>query len=660
MVPGSGAPCQWSEARCSSSSSLKDLLDDDHDADNLSTKSSRASSPPPVVRHVRSASSALRSWCSPQEDPFGLPPGEEKRIVLCFTSLRVLRRTFEDCSTVRAILHGFRVAVNERDVFMDAKFLMELKGILGGRRQSIALSQNDVSRSHHSAHRDLASCPYKSHSLVSILTAFSLFSPINTPNLSFDSATYITTYMGASAAPPSHSSKLFHLLHSDTIDGASSSSASPAHFYAPSTAASPWHSSSAAAASSTFAKSPWMQHLASDLPATATGLVSSLVRQDGHVYSLAAAGDLLYTGSDSKNIRVWKGRQEFSCFRSSSGLVKAIVVAGDRVFTGHKDGKIRVWRTSSKDPSVHKRVGTLPTLADFLRSSINPSNYIEVRRHHSTVWLRHFDAVSCLSLDEDAGLLYSGSWDKTVKVWRVADSKCLESFNAHDDAVNTVAAGFDGLVFTGSADGTVKAWRREVASGSRRRATRHVAVQTLLRQEGAVTAVAVTAVARAVYCGSSDGLVSYWRRENSETPLVRGGVLRGHGMAVLCLAAAGRIVASGSADRTVRVWQREERSRTHSAVAVLSGHAGPIKCLAVEKEAAAADADGARYVVYSGSLDKSINIWRVAEWERVPEPSPRTPHRRLARAGAGDGLRLSPLHASGGGCGGHGAGETVI
>ncbi|WOL12552.1 hypothetical protein Cni_G21319 [Canna indica] len=128
----------------SSSSSLKDLLDDHHDADNLSTNSSsRASSPPPppVVRHVRSASSALRSWCAPQEDPFGLPLGEEKRIVLYFTSLRVLRRTFEDCSTVRAILHGFRVAVDERDVFMDAKFLMELKGILGGRRQSISLPQ---------------------------------------------------------------------------------------------------------------------------------------------------------------------------------------------------------------------------------------------------------------------------------------------------------------------------------------------------------------------------------------------------------------------------------------------------------------------------------------------------------------------------------------
>ncbi|WOK96141.1 hypothetical protein Cni_G04848 [Canna indica] len=142
MVPGSEAPCQWSEARSSSSSSLKDLLDDDHDADKLSTKSSRASSPPsPAVRHVRSTSSALRSWCSPQEDPFGLPPGEEKWIVLYFTSLHILRRTFEDCSTIRAILDGFRIVVDERDVFMDAKFLMELKGILGGRRQCIALSQ---------------------------------------------------------------------------------------------------------------------------------------------------------------------------------------------------------------------------------------------------------------------------------------------------------------------------------------------------------------------------------------------------------------------------------------------------------------------------------------------------------------------------------------
>ncbi|KAE8684221.1 hypothetical protein F3Y22_tig00111151pilonHSYRG00336 [Hibiscus syriacus] len=53
-------------------------------------------------------------------------------------------------------------------------------------------------------------------------------------------------------------------------------------------------------------------------------------------------------------------------------------------------------------------------------------------------------------------LLYSGSWDKTFKVWRISDSKCLESVRAHDDAVNSIVAGCNGLVFRGSADGSVK------------------------------------------------------------------------------------------------------------------------------------------------------------------------------------------------------------
>lgn len=105
--------------------------------------------------------------------------------------------------------------------------------------------------------------------------------------------------------------------------------------------------------------SPWSSHVETEY--SYTGLMGSLVREEGHIYSLAAAGDLLYTGSDSKNIRVWKNQKEFSGFKSNSGLVKAIIIAGERIFSGHQDGKIRVWKISKKDPSVHKRIGTLPT-----------------------------------------------------------------------------------------------------------------------------------------------------------------------------------------------------------------------------------------------------------------------------------------------------------
>ncbi|KAL5562541.1 hypothetical protein UlMin_032288 [Ulmus minor] len=370
-------------------------------------------------------------------------------------------------------------------------------------------------------------------------------------------------------------------------------------------AMSPWNQSSP------YSKSPWITPLPFnpfDENFPRNGLIGSLVREEGHIYSLAVSGDLLYTGSDSKNIRVWKNLKDFTGFKCNSGLVKAIVISGDRIFTGHQDGKIRVWKLSPKNPRLHKRVGSLPAFMDFLKGSVNPKNYVEVRRHRNVLRIKHYDAVSCMSLDEEQGILYSGSWDKTLKVWRIATSKCLESITAHDDAVNSVVSGFDSLVFTGSADGTVKVWRRELYGEG----TKHFMLQTLLKQENAVTALAVNSESAIVYCGSSDGLVNFWERAKH---LSHGGVLKGHKLAVLCLATAGNLVFSGSADKNICVWRREA-SGAHSCLSVLTGHTGPVKCLAVEVDQSNKEEDQ-RWIVYSGSLDKSVKVWRVSE--HVPE-----------------------------------------
>ncbi|XP_038904704.1 protein JINGUBANG-like [Benincasa hispida] len=359
---------------------------------------------------------------------------------------------------------------------------------------------------------------------------------------------------------------------------------------------SPWNQTSM------FAKSPWSQVEENSGPQN--GLIGSLVREEGHIYSLAASGELLYTGSDSKNIRVWKNLKEYAAFKSSSGLVKAIIISGEKIFTGHQDGKIRVWKVSQKNPSEHKRAGTLPTLKDIFKSSINPNNYVEGRGRRRALWIKHSDAVSCLSLTEDKLLLYSASWDRTLKVWRIADSKCLESLNVHDDAVNSVVASVEGLVFTGSADGTVKVWKRE-AKG---KATKHTLLESLLKQECAVTALAVTTAGTVVYCGSSDGMVNFWERKGK---LTHGGVLKGHKLTVLCLVAVGSMVFSGSADKTICVWRRE--GAIHTCLSVLTGHTGPVKCLAAEEDNESSKNGDRQWIVYSGSLDKSIKVWRVSE-----------------------------------------------
>ncbi|XP_044512124.1 protein JINGUBANG-like [Mangifera indica] len=357
---------------------------------------------------------------------------------------------------------------------------------------------------------------------------------------------------------------------------------------------SPWNQTTP------FQYSPWTQ---SDDTIPQDGLIGSLQREEGHIYSLAATKNLLYTGSDSKNIRVWKDLKEFCGFKASSGLVKTIVISGDKIFTGHQDGKIRVWKVSPKNQSVHRRAGTLPTLKDILKSSIKPSNYVEVRRRRSSLWIKHSDAVSCMSLDEENGLLYTASWDRTFKVWRLSDSKCLESINAHDDAVNSVVSSTEGMIFTGSADGTVKVWKREHHA----KGTKHVLSSTLLKQENAVTALTMDSSKSILYCGSSDGLLNFWERKNY---LSHGGVLKGHKLAVLCLLAAGNLVFSGSADKTICVWRRD--GNIHTCLSVLTGHTGPVKCLAAEKDHESASR-GQRWIVYSGSLDKSVKVWGVSE-----------------------------------------------
>lgn len=55
------------------------------------------------------------------------PPAGEDRVVLYTTSLRGIRKTFEDCNNARFIFQSFNVELDERDVSIHAEFRQELK-----------------------------------------------------------------------------------------------------------------------------------------------------------------------------------------------------------------------------------------------------------------------------------------------------------------------------------------------------------------------------------------------------------------------------------------------------------------------------------------------------------------------------------------------------
>jgi len=84
----------------------------------------------------------------------------------------------------------------------------------------------------------------------------------------------------------------------------------------------------------------------------------------------------------------------------------------------------------------------------------------------------HEAAVADVSWSPDGSRLVSGSLDKTVRFWSVADRRCVRVRNDHEDMVFTVAYSPDGsMVASGSRDHTVRLW--DAATGVPLRTLQH-------------------------------------------------------------------------------------------------------------------------------------------------------------------------------------------
>ncbi|KAJ4905035.1 Glutaredoxin family protein [Raphanus sativus] len=78
---------------------------------------------------------------SPPSSALSTQAKAEDKIVLYFTTLRGIRKTYEDCCCVRTILRGFQVTVDERDISMDSKYRKELRSMLGDKEKPVCLPQ---------------------------------------------------------------------------------------------------------------------------------------------------------------------------------------------------------------------------------------------------------------------------------------------------------------------------------------------------------------------------------------------------------------------------------------------------------------------------------------------------------------------------------------
>ncbi|KAL9227420.1 hypothetical protein vseg_003109 [Gypsophila vaccaria] len=356
-----------------------------------------------------------------------------------------------------------------------------------------------------------------------------------------------------------------------------------------------------------------------DIPTVQSYCITTLKGHSSYLFSLTLAGKYLYTGSSDNEIRVWK-RNPLSYKSDDEKLannvvafgksaVKSMVVLTNQLFTAHQDCKIRVWKIKSQESrknDTFEKIASLPTFGDRTIKLLNPNNQVQIRRHKKCTWVHHVDTVSGLALSRDQSLLYSVSWDRTLKIWRTSDFKCLESVtHAHDDAINAVAVSHDGDVYTGSADKKIKIWRK-LPGGKK-----HSLVSTLEGHKSAINALALSPDGSLLYSGACDRSILVWEKRGYEEGMDLLGALRGHTKAILCLVVVDDIVCSGSADKTIRVWKA--CGANYSCLSVLQGHEGPVKCLTatVDPYNRPDRSSSSNYLLYSGSLDCDIRVWHV-------------------------------------------------
>lgn len=230
--------------------------------------------------------------------------------------------------------------------------------------------------------------------------------------------------------------------------------------------------------------------------------------------------------------------------------------------------------------------------------------------------MKHMGAITSLAINISDDILYSASLDKTVKVWRISDHKCIETIQAHTEPVNAIVVADDGVLYTASDDATVRVWRRNFCSGDRP----HSLTVTLPAKNSPVKTLSLTGDGAVLYGGCTDGYIHYWHKGWFSGQLQYGGALQGHTHAVMCLASVSNYVISGSADSTCRVWTRE-RDGQHKCLAVLQGHRGPVRCVSVLPARARDDGeDGCS--ICTGSLDGILKVWHVSPKGNAGRRSP--------------------------------------
>ncbi len=204
---------------------------------------------------------------------------------------------------------------------------------------------------------------------------------------------------------------------------------------------------------------------------------------------------------------------------------------------------------------------------------------------------QHTRLVTALSISSDNKLLVSGSRDKSVVLWDVANRRPRHELNGHTDTVSDVAISSNGLhVASAATSDSVRIW--SVESGKQ--------VKQFAQKQ--VVCLAFSPDGQRLVCGLDDGRMVLWNVESG----VAEKTLSGHtdGIRDIAFSADGRLLGTGSDDASARIWDigagTSLRQFTEHSAAVVTTQFS---------------ADGKQFV--SGDEMAQVTLWNVETGENI-------------------------------------------
>lgn len=161
----------------------------------------------------------------------------------------------------------------------------------------------------------------------------------------------------------------------------------------------------------------------------------------GCLFSSMSDPDWLFVGIPDQ-VQVWNLKTQAEqklCAAAPAGQVRALAAAGDMLFAGTDSGVILVWRFDSEALSF------VPAVSLSSGAHSGPVHTLEPY------------------MASDTKILFSGSADGSIRVWDLATGHCLHTLPlAHTGRVTGLLS-WNQFLLSASLDGTLKVWRQEGA-----------------------------------------------------------------------------------------------------------------------------------------------------------------------------------------------------